>query len=200
MLQATVAGCALMALAVLAMIADLVTKRIILRILVKIITRSRTDWDDALIDHKVLDRAAHLAPLYILHLLAPVALVEFPVLAAAVGTIITILMVVVLISTLDGGINAFLDVYQRLAISRRIYIKGFVQVTKFFVYTAGFVIILSKLIGRSPLVLLSGLGAFTAVLILVFKDAILGFVSGIQLMSNNMVGKGRLDRAAKVWH
>ena len=190
LLQITVAGCATIALALLALVADIVTKRIVLRAMVKIITRSRTDWDDALVEHKVLERIAHLAPLYILHILAPSALVDFPTFAAFLGTVVTILMVVVLVSALDGSINAFLDVYQRLAISRRIYIKGFVQVTKFFVYAFGFVVILSKLIGRSPLVLLSGLGAFTAVLLLIFKDSILGFVAGIQLMSNNMVRKG----------
>jgi len=177
-------------LALLAFVADWVAKRIILSGVSRLITRSSTRWDDALIEHKVLDRLAHLAPLYLLHLLVPVALADFPTATSVASTVVNVLMVVVVLAALDGTISAFFSVYQTLDISRRIYITGFVQVARFLVFATGTIIILSRLIGRSPLVFLSGLGALSAVLLLVFKDAILGFVAGIQLMSNNMVRKG----------
>jgi miniconductance mechanosensitive channel len=181
---------AVVTLAILAGLADWIAKRIIVRGVSKVITRSRTNWDDALIEHKVLDRLAHLAPLYLLHLLVPLLLVDFPTAITVLDTIINVLMVVLVVATIDGTISAFFGVYQRLSISRRIYLTGIVQVTRFLVFAFGSIIVLSRLLGRSPLVFLSGLGALSAVLLLIFKDAILGFVAGIQLMSNNMVRQG----------
>ena len=177
-------------LAVLAGLVGWIVNRVFLRALAKLILRSHSEWDDALIEHRVLHRIGYLVPVYLLHILIPVALDDWPRLVAALGTVTTVLLVLVVLGALDGTINAFFSVYQRFAISQRIYIKGFVQVLKFFVFAFGSVIILSRLIGQSPLVLLSGLGALSAVLLLIFKDAILGFVAGIQLMTNNMVRRG----------
>ena len=132
----------------MAVLVDWIAKRVFLRGISKLITRSNTQWDDALIEHKVLDRIAHLAPLYLLHILVPVAFEDWPRLVAALGTIITVLMVIVVLGAVDGTINAFFAVYQRFAISQRIYLRGFVQVIKFFVFAFGTVVILSRLIGQ----------------------------------------------------
>jgi miniconductance mechanosensitive channel len=91
---------------------------------------------------------------------------------------------------IDAVINAFHEIYHRLPISKGRNIKGFVQVVKIIFYFAGIILIISIFSGAAPKVLLGGLGAMAAVLILVFKDTILGFVASIQLSANKMVNVG----------
>ena len=89
-------------------------------------------------------------------------------------------------SLLSGGER----IYRNLAVSQRFDIRTIVQITKVVVYLVGGVAVLATLLGKSPLVFFSGLGAFTAVLLLIFKDTIPGLVAGIQLTVDNMVRTG----------
>ena len=82
------------------------------------------------------------------------------------------------------------DIYQTFEISKVKPIKGYIQVVNIIIMTFGFILVISNLIGESPLILLSGIGALSAVLMLVFKDSLLGLVAGIQLTSNDMVRVG----------
>lgn len=171
-------------------VANFVAKRLVLRGLQRIIVRSRTTWDDALLQRHVLERLSHLAPAIVIHVSAPLAFGEFPTVVATVETGATIYMVLVGLASFDALLNAGLDIYQGFEISKRIYLKSFVQVLKIVLYTVGIVFVFSSLLGKSPLVFFSGLGAFTAVLLLIFKDSILGLVAGVQLMTNNLVRRG----------
>ena len=87
-------------------------------------------------------------------------------------------------------INTVEEIYQSFRASKQIPIKGFIQITKIALYFFTTVFVVSILLNKTPLFLLSGIGALTAVLMLVFKDAILGFVAGIQLSANSMVAHG----------
>jgi len=91
---------------------------------------------------------------------------------------------------LDSLINSVLDIYQTFAVSKRIPIQNFAQVAKLLIYFVALIGIVSLVLGESPLKLFAGLGAMTAVLMLVFKDPILGFVAGLQLSYNKMVNIG----------
>ena len=82
------------------------------------------------------------------------------------------------------------DIYERFPVSRRIPIKGYLQLVMLIVSVVGAIFIVSLIVERSPFVLLTGLGALTAVLLLVFKDTILGLVAGVQLVANDMVRPG----------
>jgi miniconductance mechanosensitive channel len=181
---------AAVAVALLGFLANFIAKQIILRGLHKVIRRTETTWDDAFLERKVLTRLSHLAPALVIDVTAPIAFSEYPTLVSLVESLAFIYYVAVGLAVIDAFLNALLDVYQTFAISRRVDIKGLLQVVKVVVFTVGAILILAHLIGKSPLVLFSGLGAMTAVLILVFKDTILGFVAGVQLMSNNMVRRG----------
>jgi miniconductance mechanosensitive channel len=86
--------------------------------------------------------------------------------------------------------NSLHDIYQTFSVSGDIPLKGFAQVLKIILYGTGLILVISVLLDRSPIYLLSGLGALTAVLMLVFKDPILGFAGGIQLISNRMLKNG----------
>jgi miniconductance mechanosensitive channel len=90
----------------------------------------------------------------------------------------------------DAFLNASLDIYKTYEVSNRIPIKGFIQVFKIIIYFTSAVFIISILLNKTPFYLFSSLGALTAVLMFIFKDAILGFVAGIQLSANQMVAQG----------
>ena len=99
-------------------------------------------------------------------------------------------MLMVGVLVLDAALNAGDRIYQQFEVSKRIPILGYLQVVKLVVSLAALIVGVSVLIDKSPLLLLSGLGAMTAVVLLVFKDSILGFVAGIQLVANDMVRPG----------
>ncbi len=91
---------------------------------------------------------------------------------------------------INSVLNAINDIYQTFEISKVKPVKGYIQVVKIIVVTLGVILVIANLMGKSPLLLLSGIGALSAVLMLVFKDSLLGLVAGIQLTSNDMVRVG----------
>lgn len=91
---------------------------------------------------------------------------------------------------INALLNASLGIYNTYEISNRIPIKGFIQVFKIIIYFICFILIISILLNKTPIILFSSLGALTAVLMFIFKDPILGFIAGIQLSANQMVAKG----------
>ena len=102
--------------------------------------------------------------------------------------IIYILIVVMMIG--NSILLAFLDIYSTTDKNRRHPLHGLIQGLQVILYFVGAIIILAVAIDKSPTVLLTGLGASAAVLMLVFKDSILGFVAGVQLSQNNMIRLG----------
>ena len=180
---------------VLSAIADFVVKRIALRTLKFVIARTRTLWDDAIVENHVLDQLAHLAPVLVIFHLAELpfegmAAVDRDYYVAIIQGVVQIFVLVIGVRVIDALLNAALDVYRTFEVSREVPGKGFVQVLKVLTYFVGGISILSILLDRNPVYFLSGLGALTAVLLLVFKDAILGLVAGIQLSANKMVAVG----------
>jgi len=177
-------------LAILAMVVNLVAKRILLRIVHRIIQRTRVQWDDVYLERGVFERLSHLVPALVIHLLAPRLFGDLPELTTAVETGALIYMAVVGIWVFNGFLDASAEVYEQRGQKRFIPLRAFSQLIKLIVYLVGTIFILSLLLGKSPLVFFSGLGAFTAVLLLIFKDSILGLVAGIQISANDMVAKG----------
>jgi miniconductance mechanosensitive channel len=111
-----------------------------------------------------------------------------------VGLVVTsfcqILFIAAVILLVDSLLNAMQAGYERLPVARSMSIKGFVQAIKLIVFLIGFIFVLATILGKSPAFFLSGLGALTAVLLLIFKDAILGVVAGIQISANRMLKLG----------
>ncbi|HUT24089.1 MAG TPA: mechanosensitive ion channel domain-containing protein, partial [Sumerlaeia bacterium] len=168
----------------------LIARRLMLAALRRIIRLTKTTRDDVFLERKVFDRLAYLAPAIVIHAAAPVMFFDWGRAAEVTQVALKIYMIVVGLWVVDSFLNALVDIYRTFDISRRLPIKVFVQVGKIVLFIAGAVSILSLLVGKSPVVFLSGLGALTAVLMLVFKDPILGLVAGIQLIGNNMVRRG----------
>lgn len=175
---------------ILCIVADFVARRIIVTCVARIIGRTRTSWDDAILDRKVFNKLSHLAPGLVVYLMASEALTGYERASAAVVSITLIYLIIVLLLVIDSFLNAVVDIYRSYEVSRNIPIKGFIQVFKIIIFFLGAIVVVSVILGKTPLYILSGLGALTAVLMLVFKDSILGFVAGIQLITNRMIATG----------
>lgn len=170
--------------------ADIIANRIILRGISQLIQRTKTRIDDFLVERKVLKRLAHLAPAMVAYILTPIALAGYSDVISFARGAIQIYAILVLVIVLNALLNAGLDYYRTLEVSREIPVKGFIQVIKIIIYFVAGVFLVAILVNKTPLFLLSGLGAMTAILMFIFKDAILGFVAGIQLTTNKMVARG----------
>lgn len=171
---------------ILALIANFIAKRVLLRLLGAIIKRTKSKWDDAILARGVLHRAAHLAPALVFYWFAD----AFPNIAGIIHKLAALYMIVVGGMVINAFLNAVVDIYRMMEISRNRPIKGFVQLIQILVMVLLAILALSIATNQSPLVLLSGLGALTAVLMLVFKDSILGLVASFQISTNNMVRLG----------
>jgi miniconductance mechanosensitive channel len=176
--------------AILAWLSNLLAKRVILRAVHHVIRRTRTDWDDALLQRKVFSRLSHLAPALVIWAMAPLVLGEGTGFATLARRAAEIYMVVVGLLSINAFLDAANDIYRKFAVSVRLPLRGYIQVVKIFLAVAAGVFALSITLDKSPWVFLSGLGALTAVILLIFKDTILGFVAGIQLNANDMVRPG----------
>ncbi len=180
------AGLTAVVILLLAFLANIIAKKIMLKGLRIIIQRSQTKWDDALLQRRTFQRLAQIVPALIIYIFAPV----FPQAQIWIQRLSLSYMIIVGLLVIDSLLNAVMDVYRSFEISKQKPIKGYVQVVKIFLYVVASIFIISTLMERSPWGLLSGLGALTAILLLVFKDSILGLVASIQLSTNNMVRIG----------
>ena len=174
----------------LAFLADKLTKRLLLNAITSFAKRSKTHIDDILIKHQFFIRLSHLAPATVIYLLIPFVLAGYDS-AIIVGQRLAFLCILIAgILVVNAFLNAISEIYDQYDISKRVSIRSFVQAAKLVLFLVLGVIILSVLIDKSPAFFFGGLGAMAAVLMLVFKDAILGFVAGIQMSANQMVRIG----------
>jgi len=188
---ALVAALAVSVLALLlSAIAYYVARNLLLRVVRAAVKRTSTTWDDALVKSRVFSRLSHLVPAVVIHAAAPLVLEDYPQVAGGVRTAAFIYMALVGMTVIDALLNGVLRIYRTYEISDRVHIQALIQVVKIVVYFLGGIAILAIVLGKSPVVFFSGLGAFAAVLMLIFKDSILGLVAGIQLMSYDMIHRG----------
>jgi miniconductance mechanosensitive channel len=180
----------LLGLIVAALIADIVIKRILVGAVRAVAKRSKVTWDDALIKHNVVGRIVQLVPAFIIF--AGVAFVpDLPEYGAKlIRNIAMGYMVLVSTMALTALLGAANTVYSSLPVAKVRPLKGFVQLLQIVVWIVGGVLIVATLLDRSPLILLSGFGAMTAILLLVFKDTILSLVASVQLTAQDMVRVG----------
>ena len=165
------------------------TKRVLLVATRRITQATQTKWDDLLVERGVFNRASHLLPALTIYLLAPAgfatpALVEWAQRGAGIYAVAAALATVTLLLTVGN------EIYDGFAIARKFPIRVYVQVAKILVAAGALIVSASILTDQSPLLLLSGLGAMTAVLLLISKDSIQSLLAGIQLISNDMVRAG----------
>lgn len=181
----------LAAIAILALLADYIVRRIILVLVARIAKKTETEWDDILVERKFFHKLAHFAPAVVIYSTIHIALYDYsPKLTLFFYDLTKIYMTFVSLLVVNAFLNAVHDVYQTLPLAKSRPIKGYLQVVKIISYFLGGIIIIAILINKNPASLLVGLGASAAVLMLVFKDTILGLVASIQLSANNLVKPG----------
>ncbi|MBN2634907.1 MAG: mechanosensitive ion channel [Prolixibacteraceae bacterium] len=172
--------------------------------------RTKTDWDDILVKNKVFNGLAHLVPAFIIYYTADFA---YPQLSQDISnfsqealnelskiyylslnnlllSIAKLYFTIIIVYVGNTILNAGLEIYNTTEYSHHRSMKGYVQLLKILIYFMAAIIIISVLLDRDPTILLTGLGAMAAVLLLIFKDTILGFVASIQLSANEMVKIG----------
>jgi miniconductance mechanosensitive channel len=183
-------GLLLCVILLLCYFALLAARKILVTLVGRIVRKSAIAWDNIFLERKLFSRLAHIAPALVLLWLGTAAFPESPGLASFLGSAASVYLILILLMVADALLNAALDIYDQFAVAKQIPVKGFIQALKIGLFFIAGILVLSVVTGKSPLVFFSGLGALTAVLMLIFKDAILGFVAGIQLSANNMVRKG----------
>ncbi len=167
-----------------------IVKKIIIQVIKQLVKHSRNTWDDVFLEKKVFDKLSHYAPALVIHysaqyiFLTNVKMVEF------VQTCTYIYMIVVTLSVIKLFLDAVNDIYMQSPSSKNKPIKGYLQLVNIIIIVNALIIIYSLVSGNDIKGIVAGLGAMAAVLILVFRDTILGFVASIQLSSNNMVKIG----------
>nr|WP_312163215.1 mechanosensitive ion channel family protein [Brevundimonas diminuta] len=175
-------------LVLLAFVADFVVRRILTRLILRIVGRAVHDLDVLL--RPVVRSFTRVVPAVIIHQ----GIGGVPHLAPGFVTLIQNVAGAFMIVAVAIGIGAGLDManalYARSPRAHRRSIKGYLQVLKIVIYAIATILVIAALIDRSPLLLLSGLGALAAVLMLVFKDTILSLVASVQLNSNDMLRVG----------
>ena len=194
-------------LLVAAILSYFILRIIILPLVRGWVTRSKNRFDDMLLDPQLLHRVCLLAPFLMIYLLlsgtdyVPESLAGYlPEVFrsddlsntwwAPLEKINEAVIVLLLALAVSASINAFNSVYQAFDISRQRPLKGYLQILKLLVFAFGAVIIIAILTGQSVGYFVTGLGAMTAVLLLVFKDTILSLVASVQLTQNDMVRVG----------
>ncbi|MBN1118035.1 MAG: mechanosensitive ion channel [Bacteroidales bacterium] len=176
----------------IASIADFIARKVLLQVFKKMAMRTKSTWDDVLLEKKVFNRIVHIIPALIIYYSIVLVLAN-PVYETALNLIliaIKIYLVIIIMLAIDSIINSFYTIYNSLEVSKTRPIKGYVQVVKIIVYAVTIIFIISVLRNKPPDKILAGLGAMAAVIMLVFKDTILGFVASIQLSANDMVRPG----------
>ncbi|WP_299009870.1 mechanosensitive ion channel family protein [uncultured Shewanella sp.] len=188
--QNLVMGISLIGCLLFALVVYLVVRRVIVRTVNLVIKHSKVSWDDTFMRHQVLEKMACLAPLFVLSLLVPLALSNMPFFSTLTERLLEFTIVILVIRVVYSALDAANDVADLNLVSRRLPIKSFVQLLKLFLFFVAIIICVSILSNQSPVYFLSGLGVATGLVMLVFKDTILGFVAGIQLAANRMVSPG----------
>jgi len=176
-------------LLVFAFIANYLAKRFILKLVEHFASKSSTKWDDVLVKRKFFRRLSHFAPALVIYLMSSVFF-ENDTAILVTRRIAEIYMLFVAIITIDAFLSSVVDIYHSYDTSRKVPVRIIVQVAKILLYAVVGIVILSTVIGKSPAFFIGGLGAMAAVLMLIFKDSILGLTAGIQLSANKMVRVG----------
>ncbi|MBW4330526.1 mechanosensitive ion channel family protein [Stakelama sp. CBK3Z-3] len=179
----------IVALALAAAAANLVVKQVLLRLIWRYLERVAFD-DDLPSLPRVAQRLATIIPTLVVE--RGIRLVPHlsPEIDTVVGNICSAIVVLCIAMALSAGLSVVNELYRRRPEARSRPIKGYVQVIKILVYLGAAILMVAALMEQSPLLLLSGLGAMAAVLMLVFKDTILSLVASVQLASNDMLRVG----------
>ena len=163
---------------------------VLVKIFQKAFSRSETLFDDYFIENGVFIKLTNLIMLFIVKAFVPLIFVDFPNYIDNIETFLNILILFAIIRTIKGFFNTIKSYLKTLDTFRNKPVDSYVQVIMLFVWFVGFILLFSMLTGETPWEFLTALGAVSAVIMLIFKDTILGFVASIQISINDTVRIG----------
>lgn len=174
----------------LAYLLEKICRRLIVPIVRKVTVKTRSVWDDYLLNDKILGYACRMIPPFVISESVPFAFADSPVLLDLIEDLCWIYITIIAMKLCCSLLSALYTISSEHEKLKNHSLKGFYQMVKLIVICIGVIIIISILIDKNPLAILTGLGAGTAILMLVFQDTIKGLVAGVQLSANDMLRPG----------
>lgn len=176
----------------IALLGNVICRRILLQVVARLVKRTKATWDDIVFDRKVLTHVSNMVAPILIFIAIPIAFPEHTDtgLLDLFRRLCLIYIMAVFLRFVNALMIAIYHVYSVKEQYKDKPLRGLLQTMQVILFFIGAIIIISILIKKDPVVLLTGLGASAAILMLVFKDSIMGFVSGIQLSVNNMLKVG----------
>lgn len=170
----------------LAAISYFVTKKIIFAVVRSFVKRTKTKYDEILLNEIILEKISIIIPILVFNQFTYLA----PGIAGILANFTEALIILLIILIINNLLTSFNDIYERITENKKRPIKGYIQVVSIVVYIVGAIVMVGTFTGQSMLELMAGVGAMTAVLLLIFKDTILSFVASIQITSYDLVKVG----------
>jgi miniconductance mechanosensitive channel len=180
----------ILGLFIICLVAWYLTKIVIVSFVNKIFLKTKVTWDDVLVEKKVFEKMAYLIPAFIIVLVAPYIFGDFPNLIKYAIILSNIFIIIVIIRSAITLLSVFDEILSNTVVLADKPVTTYIQVLKIGVYFIGGILVLSSVLGKSPFYFLGAMGAMTAILLLIFKDTILGFVASIQMSVYDMVRVG----------
>lgn len=180
----------LVAAGLLALIVFWIMKHIVIKGIYKIFMKTSFIWDDALVKFQVFNNVAHLIPAFMVRGFAQMIFVDFPQFLPAVIKITDSYLIIVFVTIINSFLRLFKYGLSKTSTFKDKPIASYFQLIRIIIYIAAGVLILSILLGKSPAVFLGAFGAMTAIILLIFKDTILGLVASVQMATSDTVRVG----------
>jgi miniconductance mechanosensitive channel len=174
----------------LAWLLDLLCRKVIIPGVRKVVDKTSIEWDDILLNSDVLGKLSHLLPAALVANLLPMAFFDNPLLEVTITKVTEVYMIIAILRFILSLVKSVYCITEVKNHTGTRPLKGIFQMVQVLVICVGIILVFSVLFGKSPLELLVGLGAAATVLMLIFKDTIVGLVSGVQLSANDMLRKG----------
>lgn len=175
---------------ILAAGAGFLCKKIIVPLILKATRRTKATWDGVIFNESVLNSACHIVPAIVVWMLLPWVFYQFPTVRMILGRITAIYITVMTVITIIAFIDSFKLFEGEKRTATQQYLYTFCGLLKIVMIFIAVIIVISIVINKNPMVLLAGLGATSAIMMLVFQDTITGLVAGVRLTSNDMLQKG----------
>lgn len=173
---------------IISLLSNYITKTILLAVIKKFVKKTKNTWDDILFEKKVFHKISQLVPILIVYYSIEIAFMDYEWAILLVKKLTVLYLIVLIVRIIFSFLSAVNDIYnQNVGSKKGTSIKSYIQVVKIFVFIIATIFALSYLLNKEVGYFITGLGAMTAILMLVFKDSIMGLVSGIQLSTNDMV-------------
>ncbi len=180
----------ILAIAALAYLVSRLSIHLMIPIFVKAAAMSKSDWDDLLVRNRFFDHLCSLIPVVVVYASVDVLLTAHPFFAEVVRRLCMTILVFLAVRMINSILTTVEEIYKRSEVAKRKPIGGYLSVVRISTFILAGIFIVSTLTDKSPWGVFSVLGGLTAVVLLVFKDTILGFVASLQLVSNDMIRVG----------